>query len=123
MDPDIDLLERLYGCFNARDIDGVLGALAKDVVWANAMDGGYVHGPEAIRNYWTRQWALVSPRIEPVGYRRTGDDAIVATVRQSIRDLDGNPLAQSHGLQDKMVDHVFRLRAGKVVHFDVQDAG
>ena len=25
------------------------------------MDGGYVHGPEAVREYWTRQWTMVSP--------------------------------------------------------------
>ena len=122
MDDDIRRLERLYACFNARDIDGVLAELADDVAWANGMEGGHVHGKEAIRAYWTRQWALVDPHVEPVGFRRMADDAIVAEVRQTIRDLDGNPLeGQTHGLKDKTVGHVFRLRDGKVVRFDIQD--
>ena len=65
MDDDVKVLERIYDRFNARDIDGVLTALTDDVAWANGMDGGYVHGREAIREYWTRQWTMVSPHVEP----------------------------------------------------------
>lgn len=123
MDGDIDLLTRLYERFNARDIDGVLAALAEDVAWANAMEGGHVHGREAVRAYWTRQWAIVRPRVEPVGFRRMADGAIVAQVRQAVFDLDGQPLGEpAHGLRDKTVAHVFRLRDGVVVRFDVRDA-
>src|ERR1700757_637105 len=55
MDGDVELLKRIYDRFNARDIDGVLAVLADDVAWANGMDGGHVHGREAVREYWTRQ--------------------------------------------------------------------
>jgi ketosteroid isomerase-like protein len=123
VDGDIELLKRLYDRFNARDIDGVLVALADDVAWANGMDGGHVHGREAVRAYWTRQWTLVSPHVEPVGFHRTADGAIIAEVRQSVRDLEGKPLErQTYGLKDKAVGHVFRLRAGKVARFDIEDA-
>ena len=123
MDGDVELLQRLYDRFNARDIDGVLIALADDVAWANGMDGGHVLGREALREYWTRQWAVVSPHVEPVGFHRTADGAIVAEVRQTVRDLEGKPLeGQTHGLRDKTVGHVFRLREGKVARFDIQDA-
>ena len=123
MDEHIELLKRIYDQFNARDIEGVLAMLADDVAWANGMDGGHVHGREAIRAYWTRQWSMVSPHVEPVGFRRTADGAIVVEVRQTIRDLEGKPLqAQTHGLKDKTVGHVFRLRDGKVARFDIQDA-
>jgi phosphoribosylformylglycinamidine (FGAM) synthase PurS component len=58
-----------------------------------------------------------------VGFHRTADGAIIAEVRQSVRDLEGKPLqGQTHGLKDKMVGHVFRLREGKVARFDIQDA-
>ena len=53
MDDDVKLLEGMYDRFNARDIDGVLIALTDDVAWANGMDGGHVHGREAVREYWT----------------------------------------------------------------------
>jgi hypothetical protein len=78
MDDDVKVLERIYDRFNARDIDGVLTALTDDVAWANGMDGGHVHGREAVREYWTRQWAMVSPHVEPVGFHRTADGAIIA---------------------------------------------
>jgi hypothetical protein len=43
--------------------------------------------------------------------------------RSGNRDLEGNPLqGQTHGLKDKTVGHVFRLREGKVARFDIQDA-
>jgi len=123
MDADVELLKGLYDRFNARDIGGVLTALADDVAWANGMDGGHVHGREAVRAYWTRQWAVVSPHVEPIGFHRTEDGAIIADVRQSVRDLDGRPLeGQAHGLKDKMVRHVFRLRGGRVARFDIEDA-
>jgi ketosteroid isomerase-like protein len=122
MDDDVKVLERIYDRFNARDIDGVLTALTDDVVWANGMDGGHVHGREAVRAYWTRQWTMVSPHVEPVGFHRTQDGAIIAEVRQSVRDLEGKPLeGQTHGLKDKTVEHIFRLREGKVARFDIQD--
>jgi ketosteroid isomerase-like protein len=123
MDGDVEILKRIYDRFNSRDIDAVLPVLADDVAWANGMDGGHVHGREAVREYWTRQWAMVSPHVEPVGFQRAADDAIVAEVRQSVRDLQGKPLqGQTHGLKDKMVRHVFRFRDGQVTRFDIQDA-
>jgi ketosteroid isomerase-like protein len=122
MEDDVELLKRIYDRFNARDIDGVLAALADDVAWANGMDGGHVHGREAVRAYWTRQWTMVSSHVQPVSFHRTADGAIVAEVRQSVRDLEGKPLpGQTHGLKDKTVGHVFRLRAGKVTRFDKPD--
>ncbi len=124
MDGDVEILRSIYDRFNARDIDSVLAVLSDDVAWANGMDGGYVHGREAVRAYWTRQWTIVSPHVEPVSFHRTADGAVVATVRQSVRDLEGQPLVdQTHGLRDKTVSHVFRLRDGKVARFDIQDAG
>jgi len=124
MDDDVKVLERIYDRFNARDIDGVLTALTDDVVWANGMDGGHVHGREAVRAYWTRQWTMVSPHVAPVSFHRAADGAIIAKVRQSVRDLEGRPLVgQTHGLKDKTVEHIFRFRDGKVIRFDIGDAG
>lgn len=123
MNSDIEVVKRMYDCFNARDIDGVLDALTDDVAWANAMDGGHVHGRESIREYWTRQWAIVSPHVEPVSFDRTSDGSIVVEVRQSVRDLQGRPLQdQTHGLRDKTIRHVFYFQGGKVARFDIQDA-
>lgn len=123
MGKDTEVLKRMYDHFNARNIDGVLAVLADDVAWANGMDGGHVHGREAVREYWTRQWAVVSPHVDPVSFDTAADGSVVAKVQQSVRDLDGKPLQdQAHGLRDKMVGHVFRFQGGKVTRFDIQDA-
>jgi ketosteroid isomerase-like protein len=123
MDRDVEFRKRIYDQFNARDIDGVLAALTDDVTWANGMNGVHAHGREGVRAHWTRQWTVVSPHVEPVSFRRAPDGAIVAEVRQSVRDLEGKPLeGQTHGLEDKTVEHVFRLRQGKVARFDIEDA-
>ena len=122
MDEDIKVVERMYDRFNARDIDGVLIALTEDVAWANGMEGGHVHGHEAVRGYWTRQWAIVSPHVEPISFDRAPDRSIVVEVRQTIRDLHGRPLQdQSFALTDKTVGHIFSLHDGKVTRFDIRD--
>jgi len=58
-------LRRVYERFNARDIDGVLACLHPDVQWANGQDGGYVHGHDGVRRYWTRQWTMIEPMSSP----------------------------------------------------------
>ena len=99
MDNDVKVLERIYDRFNARDIDGVLPVLTDDVAWANGMDGGHVHGREAVREYWTRQWSMVSPHVEPVGFHRTADGAIIVEVRESVAESihEGTKLDIGHG--------------------------
>ncbi|AVA22424.1 MULTISPECIES: nuclear transport factor 2 family protein [unclassified Rhizobium] len=121
-DTHTQLIKRIYDRFNARDIDAVLTELADDVVWANGMDGGHVHGREAVRDYWTRQWAVVSPHVEPMAIQTTDDGVVAVEVIQSVFDLDGRPLTgQTHGLKDKTVMHIFRMESGKIVRFDIKD--
>ena len=114
------LIKHIYERFNARDIDGVLAALADDVAWANGMEGGHVHGREAVRDYWTRQWAIVSPHVEPVAFQQTEDGAIAVEVIQRVFDLNGRPLeGQDHGLKDKTVMHIFRMEGDRIIRFDI----
>lgn len=119
---DTAIIRALYDRFNARDIDGVLVALTDDVAWANGMDGGHVQGREGVREYWTRQWAVVSPHVEPVGFSRGADGSVIVEVRQSVTDLQGKSLeGQTHGLKDKTVGHVFHMRDGQVARFDIRE--
>ena len=123
MDEDIEVLKRIYDRFNARDIDGVLVVVTDNVAWANGMDGGHVHGREAVREYWTRQWTMVSPHVEPMSFNMSADGLVVVEVRQSVHDLEGKPLQdQTHGLRDKTVGHVFYFQEGKISRFDIRDA-
>ena len=119
---DVEMIKRIYASFNARDIDAVLAVLSDDVTWANGMEGGHIHGREAVRDYWTRQWAVISPHVEPVAFEKTEDGALAVEVIQSVFDLDSRPLqGQTHGLRDKIVTHVFRIEADKIIRFDIRD--
>src|SRR5258708_1411599 len=114
MSGEAELLKRIYDLFNARDMETVLAAMHGDVTWANGMEGGHVHGRDGVRNYWTRQWAIVDPHVEPVGFSATPDGEIVVEVHQVVRDLDGNLLV------DQMVGHIFRIENGLVKRFDIR---
>jgi len=114
MSDGVELLKHIYDRFNARDIDRVLAALNEDVVWANGMEGGHVHGRDGVRNYWTRQWALLDPHVTPLEFSHCQEGEIVVEVHQVVRDLNGKLLA------DKMVGHVFRFEGGLVKRFDIR---
>ncbi|HAA32605.1 MAG TPA: ketosteroid isomerase, partial [Cyanobacteria bacterium UBA8553] len=96
-----DLLKKAYADFNARDIDAVLAVMHPDVEWANGMEGGHVHGHEAVRDYWTRQWNLINPHVEPQGFQPDESGRMVVAVHQVVRDLDGNLMV------DQMVHHMY----------------
>ena len=115
MKDEILLLERLYRQFNAREIDDVLAMLDKDVVWANGMEGGHVHGRDGVRDYWMRQWAKLAPRVEPTRFSRSARGELVVEVRQTVHDLNGKLLA------DRIVGHVFCIENGLVKRFDIRE--
>jgi ketosteroid isomerase-like protein len=114
MPTDIELLERTYDRFNARDIDAVLAMLHPAVVWANGWEGGYVHGHDGVRDYWTRQWAVIDSRVTPVGFTRRPDGRVAVEVHQTARDLEGNLLS------DRTTVHLFRLEDGRITRFDIE---
>ena len=114
MPDEVELLKRLYDRFNARDMETLLSAMQEDVIWANGMEGGHIHGREGVRSYWTRQWAMVDPHVEPVEFSRGPDGELLVEVHSIVRDLNGNLLA------DKLVGHIFRLENGLVQRFDIR---
>jgi ketosteroid isomerase-like protein len=61
-----ELLTAAYKAFNARDIDTILAVMRPDVDWPNGMEGGRVNGRDNVRRYWTRQWGILDPHVEPV---------------------------------------------------------
>ena len=114
MPDEVELLKRVYDRFNARDMETVLAALHEDVMWANGMEGGHVHGRDGVRRYWTRQWAMVDPHVEPVEFSSGPQGEVIVEVHQVVRDLNGNLLA------DRLVGHVFRFESGFVKRFDIR---
>jgi hypothetical protein len=116
MTSSADLVRRLYDRFNARDIDGVLSALAEDVAWANGMDGGHVHGREAVGEYWTRQWAVIDPHVDPVHVGDPIAGSTLVKVHQVVKDLEGKVLL------DETIAHRFQIEGDFVLRFDIEGA-
>ena len=78
------------------------------------MEGGHVYGREAVRRYWTHQWSLVDPHVEPLSFTPQTDGSIIAEVHQTVRNLTGQILL------DQAVGHIFQIRDGNVVRFDIR---
>lgn len=110
-----DVLRRIYERFNARDIDGVLAVLHPDVDWPNGWEGGRMRGRAAVRDYWTRQWAAINPRVDPVGFDTDEAGRTVVKVHQLVRDLEGNVLV------DGMVEHVYVIEDGLVRSMEIRE--
>jgi ketosteroid isomerase-like protein len=116
MSHEVELLKLLYDRFNARDMETVLTAMHDDVLWANGMEGGHVHGRDGVRRYWTRQWAMIDPHVEPVSFSTGSDGEVVVEVHQIVRDLQGKVLV------DQLVGHIFQIENGLVKRFDIRGA-
>jgi hypothetical protein len=107
------LLRAVYAAFNARDIDAAIAAMHPDVDWPNAWEGGRLHGRDAVREYWTRQWAEIDPHVEPRAFATAEDGRIAIEVHQLVRSPAGEVLV------DGTVTHVYALRDGLVERMDV----
>ena len=113
--PAEERLRALYDAFNARDVDALLAAMTEDVDWPNAWEGGRVHGREAVRSYWARQWAEIDPHVEPTAIVPLPDGRVAVDVLQTVRSLDGEPLGEGR------VRHIYELRDGLVTRIDVEE--
>jgi hypothetical protein len=110
-----ELLTRTYTAFNARDIDAVLAVMDEDVDWPNGMEGGRVRGHAAVRGYWTRQWSIIDPHVDPAGFRTAPDSRIAVDVHQVVRDLEGNVI------RDAMVVHVYTIKKGLITSMEIEE--
>ena len=110
-----ELLQSAYAAFNARDLDGALATMQPDVQWPNGMEGGIVHGHEGVRSYWTRQWGMIDPHVDPVRFEEDDSGRIIVGVHQVVRDLSGKVLA------DRMVRHVYTLHHGLIQGMEIHE--
>jgi hypothetical protein len=110
---DEEVLRYAYAAFNARNVDAALAGMHGDVDWPNGMEGGRVTGHDAVRAYWTRQWTLIDPHVEPLAFTRLDDGRVAVDVRQVVRDGQGTLLV------DQRVRHVYRLEDGRIRSMEI----
>ncbi len=112
---DRELLIYVYDAFNRRDVDSILALMHPEVEWPNGMDGGWVHGREGVRAYWTRQWGVVDPHVEPITFQTEEGGSIVVDVHQVVRDLHGAVLL------DRTVQHAYLIKDGMIVRMEIRE--
>jgi ketosteroid isomerase-like protein len=112
--PEIELLRKIYAAFNRREIETVLVAMHPDVDWPNGMEGGRVSGKDAVRSYWTRQFEVLDPRVEPQGFTAEEDGRIAVSIHQVVHDKGGKLVV------DQMIHHVYEIRDGLIQSMEIR---
>jgi len=79
------------------------------------MDGGHVHGHGGVRDYWTRQWSVIDPHVEPLRFEADDAGRIVVEVHQVVGDRAGTVMA------DCVVHHVYDLRDGLIRTMEIRE--
>ena len=111
---DVALLMQTYEHFNNRHMDATLSVMHPEVEWHNGMEGGIEHGREAVREYWTRQWKIFDPHVEPIHFVRQKDGRINVTVHQVVRDMGGKLLV------DQLIHHIYAIEDGFIKSMEIE---
>lgn len=109
------VIREAYRAFNARELDAALATMQSNVEWPNGMEGGTVYGHTGVRDYWTRQWKMIDPHVDPVEINADGSGRVVVSVHQVVRDLDGKILL------DRMVEHIYSFEDNLIRSMEIRE--
>ena len=104
MSSDRQFLQNLYDAFNKREIETIVAVMHPDVKWANGLEGGFVYGRDAVREYWTNQFKNIQVQLETLKFETDEKNRNVVTVHQIVKNLQGNLLA------DMTVKQIFTIK-------------
>lgn len=107
------LIHTAYAAFNGRDIDTALTTMRLDVRWPKAFEGDFVTGHDEIREYWTRQWSEINPKVDPVNITELPDGRLNVEVHQVVKDLSGTVLF------DGTVKHIYTIKEGLIQAMEI----
>ena len=108
------LIKNAYAAFNARNIDAILRVMHPEVKWSKAWEGGYISGHDEIKDYWTRQWTEINPKVEPVGFNERENGSLEVKVHQNVKDLQGGLIF------DGLVKHIYTFQDGLIKTMDIE---
>jgi hypothetical protein len=109
-----NLIQKAYTAFNERDIDQALSTMQSDVQWSKAWEGGYISGHDEIKQYWTRQWTEINPKVEPIGFSERQNGSLEVNVHQLVKDLEGGLIF------DGSVKHIYTFQDGLIKTMDIE---
>ena len=115
MKPELkETIQKAYLSFNNRNIDSALSTMQNDIQWSKAWEGGYISGHDEIKQYWTRQWTEINPKVDPVGFSERENGSVEVKVHQNVKDLQGNLIF------DGIVKHVYTFENGLIKTMDIE---
>jgi uncharacterized protein YndB with AHSA1/START domain/limonene-1,2-epoxide hydrolase len=113
MSSNQQLLQSLYTAFNNRELETIISVMHPDVKWANGVEGGFVYGRDAVREYWTNQYKVIKVQLDPLKFETDEKNRNVVTVHQIVKDLQGNLLA------DMTVKQIFTVENSAIVLYEI----
>jgi hypothetical protein len=109
-------LQHLYDAFNNGEFEKIIAVMQPDVKWANGMEGGFVYGRNAVREYWRKQFELTQSQLEPLRFEADENGRNVVTVHLVVKDLQGNLLVE------KTVKQIFTIENDSISLFEIEDS-
>ncbi|GFE68812.1 nuclear transport factor 2 family protein [Chroococcus sp. FPU101] len=113
MSSNQQFLQNLYDAFNKREIETIISLMRPDVKWANGLEGGFVYGRDAVREYWTNQFKNIQVELETLKFETDENNRNIVTVHQIIKDLQGNVLANA------TVRQIFTIENGLISVYEL----
>lgn len=113
MSSNKQFLQNLYEAFNKREIETIISVMHPDVKWANGVEGGFVYGRDAVREYWTDQYKVIQVQLEALRFETDENSRNVVTAHQIVRDLQGNLLA------DATIQQIFTIENGLISLYEI----
>ncbi len=113
MSSNQQFLQNLYEAFNKGEIETIISVMHPDVKWANGVEGGFVYGRDAVREYWTNQYKVIQVQLETLKFETDENNRNVVTVHQIVRDLQGNLLA------DTTIQQIFTIENGSIGLYEI----
>ncbi len=113
MSDNRQFLQNLYDAFNRREIETIIAKMHPNVKWANGLEGGFVYGRDAVREYWTNQFKAIQPELETLKFERDESGRSVVTVHQIVKDLEGKVLV------DTEVRQIFTIEDGLISLYEI----
>lgn len=106
-------LQKLYAAFNNREIETIISVMHPNVKWANGVDGGFVYGRDAVREYWINQFKVIQVQIETLKFEMDENNRNIVTVHQIVRDLQRNLLV------DTTIEQIFTIEDSLISLYEI----
>ena len=110
------IVRAAYDAYNARDDEALLAFVTDDVSWPDGTTDDKtkrLHGREALKAYWLKQWAVSRTRDTPTEVTELPGGRVKVRLDQVVHTLDGDELSRG------TFEYFFELRDKLISRLDI----